>query len=217
MSTPRCPASAARHVVAGIFLVVAAVCGAGRVAAQRVYLYSEPTVCSTPFTPVSGITFHAGARWRLTWNTDPGQFGSAQYSGTPNPARSEDGTKRWSNPAAFVECWIDWYQEGFGRQAYYRWEIDFYAGAVSSCSGGGTAVAPSPEVLAASYDPYDPYSAPSSFTDCADATGDPGSGGSSGSGSGAGCSQEYVYVEVSYDDGATWQVLWEGWATVCDA
>ena len=49
-----------------------------------------------------------------------------------------------------------------------------------------------------------------------------GSGGSGGSGSGGtggvsggGCTQEYIYIEVSYDNGGTWSTWWEGMATVC--
>lgn len=43
-----------------------------------------------------------------------------------------------------------------------------------------------------------------------------GSGGSGGDeGGGTTCTTEYVMIEVSYDDGATWEVWWEGEATVC--
>ena len=42
-----------------------------------------------------------------------------------------------------------------------------------------------------------------------------GGGGGGGSGGESGCDQEYVYVEVNRGDGAGWQVIWEGWATVC--
>jgi len=41
-----------------------------------------------------------------------------------------------------------------------------------------------------------------------------GSGGGSG-GEEDNCTTEYVVVEVSYDDGVTWQTVWEGYATVC--
>jgi hypothetical protein len=33
---------------------------------------------------------------------------------------------------------------------------------------------------------------------------------------GGNCRTEYVVVEISYDNGATWSVYWEGYATVCD-
>ncbi|HEY0154158.1 MAG TPA: hypothetical protein VGB92_19245 [Longimicrobium sp.] len=65
------------------------------------------------------------------------------------------------------------------------------------------------------YDPYDPYSPTDAGDDC-ERSGD-GSGGDSGDASGGdSCRSEYVVIEVSYDDGATWQVYWEGYATVCD-
>lgn len=45
-----------------------------------------------------------------------------------------------------------------------------------------------------------------------------GSGGGSGGGDGDGtnCHVEHVVIEVSYDNGATWETWWEGDATVCE-
>jgi hypothetical protein len=57
------------------------------------------------------------------------------------------------------------------------------------------------------YDPtYDP----------AECSGGSSSGESAGGGgTPAGCTEEYVIVEISYDNGATWTTIWEGWADVC--
>ncbi|HEX8213051.1 MAG TPA: hypothetical protein VF584_22945 [Longimicrobium sp.] len=65
-------------------------------------------------------------------------------------------------------------------------------------------------------DPYDPYS-PTDDPGCPG----PDSGGSTdGGGGGEGdkpaCRTEYVLIEISYDNGVTWEVYWEGYATVCD-
>jgi hypothetical protein len=42
-----------------------------------------------------------------------------------------------------------------------------------------------------------------------------GDGSGGGGGSGLTCENDYVVIEVSYDDGATWEVWWEGNAQVC--
>jgi hypothetical protein len=176
--------------------------------AQRVYLRSDPTVCSTPFRPISGYTFHAGGQWAVTWNAPPGQFGSAVYAGYPNPVISVDAAKRWDNPIAFVSCWIDWYLEGRGEAAYYRWHLDAYGGEVTNCtSGSGPMTAP--EYFDASYDPYDSHD-PYGTSNCGS-----GGGGGEGGGGGGGCVVQYFVVEISYDGGNTWHTLWEGWGTVC--
>jgi hypothetical protein len=41
-------------------------------------------------------------------------------------------------------------------------------------------------------------------------------GGGGGLGGGGECHEEYVVIEVSYDDGITWSTLWEGNALVCE-
>lgn len=192
-----------RALVGALFGVVALVGGP----AEAQFLHSDPTVCSTPFKPVSGITFHAGSQWALTWHAPPGQFGSAVFAGYPNPVISVGGNKRWDNPIAFVSCWIDWYLEGLREVAYYRWHLESYGGEVTNCtSGSGPNMAP--EYFDGVYDPYDPYD-PYGTSNCG------GSGGGNGGG-GGGCVAEYFVVEISYDGGNTWHTLWEGWGTVCD-
>lgn len=148
----------------------------------------------------------------MTWNTAPGQFGTAVFVGFPNPVLSRDGAKIWDNPTAFVTCWIDWYEENFGLQAYYRWEIEDYGGEVRNCTS------PRPNTLPAveydtEYDPYQPYD-PIGTSNCSNPLGGNGGGGGAG-GDGGGCRVEYVYVDISFDGGASWTLLWEGWATLC--
>jgi len=77
------PVPRRRVLLSAVFGVLALMCAS--VEAQ-VILYSEPTVCATPFKPISGITFHAGAQWDVTWHAPRGQFGSAVFAGYPIPA-----------------------------------------------------------------------------------------------------------------------------------
>jgi len=47
----------------------------------------------------------------------------------------------------------------------------------------------------------------------------PGGGGGGGGGgddpSGSSCTSEFIVIEVSYDNGATWSTWWQGYANVC--
>jgi hypothetical protein len=48
-----------------------------------------------------------------------------------------------------------------------------------------------------------------------DGGGGGGGGGGSQTGGNTGCSNQWIIVEVDYNDGNGWQVVYEGWATVC--
>ena len=171
--------------------------------AQRVYVYSEPTVCTTFFKPIEGVTHHAGGEFEVSWHINFPQFGPVDYYGRPNPVISTDRTKKWTEPTANVTCYIDWFRllPTPAWDTYFRWHINDYGGTVSSCNSS-TQVAEDPDG-----GPYDPFSSSGESSDCS------GTGGSGPAGST--CHDEYVYVEISNDGGATWYVLWEGWATVC--
>jgi hypothetical protein len=151
------------------------------VSAQRIFLYSEPTVCTPFFQPISGLTFHAGGAFDIDWFIPSPAYGPVTYTGQPNPAVSEDGTKKWANPTANVTCFIDWFQlfPTPRMDTYFRWHINFYGGTVSNLdcgtgstggsNGGGT------ELIQSSFDAdYDPYDSGSVLPDCGS---DPGSGG----------------------------------------
>jgi hypothetical protein len=176
--------------------------------AQRVFAYSEPTTCTSFFKPVGGLTFHAGETFNVAWYINFPQFGPVDYYGQPDPVISTDGTKRWTTPTANVTCFLDWYYTYPGSpqmDTYYRWHINFYGGTVSNCSGS-TQLQDDPG------GPYDPYS---EWGDtCSDDPTLSGSGGEGGGG-GADCHEEWVVIEISYDDGGTWETWWEGYATVC--
>jgi hypothetical protein len=58
---------------------------------------------------------------------------------------------------------------------------------------------------------YDPYAESGN-----DATECPSGSGSGGGGAeGGGCRMEWLIVEISYDAGASWHTLWEGYGWVC--
>jgi hypothetical protein len=118
---------------------------------------------------------------------------------TPN-LTSTDGKARWMAASIFVHCWVE-------RNPYFvrrHYDIVDYGGytVLTTANCGKDAYR-----LVDDQDPYDPYDGP----DCAGS----GSGGG-GQGAGGACHQEYVVVEISYDNGATWSVYWEGYATVCE-
>lgn len=191
-----------------------------RVVAQQTYLYSEPTSCPASMRPISGVTYHAGHGWAITWTTVPGQWASATYYG-PSSATSTDGKATWLNPSLLAECWIDWYAlpPTPARDAYFRWHIVRYFGTVrevkAGCNDDTRLVDDFGNDVQGPYDPtYDP--ALESGTDCEDESSEGGSGGGGGGGGDLTCRQEYVYVEISNDGGLTWEVYWEGYATVCE-
>jgi hypothetical protein len=78
---------------------------------------------------------------------------------------------------------------------------------------GGTALLDEPagdysgDGPGATYDPYSQFER----SDGCESEGSSGGGG----GNTATCWDEYIYVEESYDAGATWEIIWEGWAQVC--
>lgn len=147
----------------------------GAVSAQQVYLYSEPTVCSTPFTPRSGVTFHAGGQFPITWYLPVAAMGPIDYAGVPDPVKSTDRTKRWSGPSANVTCFIDWFQLAPTpqRTAQYRWHINYYGGAVTNCKVVEDHT--DARIYSADYDPYSP--GPSDGWDLDDGCSGGGGGG----------------------------------------
>jgi hypothetical protein len=75
-------------------------------------------------------------------------------------------------------------------------------------SGGGDAGSCNSQII------YDPSTPPDQT--CPGGGGGGGTGGGGGSGPGGStCTSEYIYIEISYDGGATWSVWWEGYASVC--
>jgi len=68
--------------------------------------------------------------------------------------------------------------------------------------------------------PMDEIRAPGQLVMANSCGGGGGGGGDTGGGSGGGggnCTEHWGVIEVSYDGGATWETLWEGWYTECEA
>ncbi|HSU17789.1 hypothetical protein [Longimicrobium sp.] len=121
---------------------------------------------------------------------------------------STDGKAKWTNAQVQVQCWI--YNDG--RIIAYHFDPYRYSGTVTECASGGgspggtgfTDVGMDP-----GYDPYGTFDSGGGSCD--------GSAGTSGdSGGGVVCHTEYIYIEISYDGGITWQTWWEGEAKVCE-
>lgn len=189
---------------------------AGGVSGQLIRGHTEHTTCPTPLRPTSGLTFHGGYRWAITYHTFPYQFGFAQYSALPDPAISDDGRATWTNPGAYAECTNTWYFNPNGSVAYvdFRWHVISYRGEVrennEGCGGdGGGTTDP---IYLTSYDPY--------AADQPDDLSVQGCGGGGDEGGTGGerltCWWEWVDVEISYDGGKTWYPYWSGWGQVCE-
>jgi hypothetical protein len=185
---------------------------------QGVYIGSEPTVCPSPFRPISGLTFHEGEAWRVTWTTGPFQVGRAFYQGTPDPVLSQDGTSLWWNPSLLAECLNHWYQQPDGSHyVIFNWHVVSYQGRVVSENCGGEGGGGDPIYLGS----YDPYAAAGPEDELVIPLDCSGGGGGGGDGSGGGeedltCHWEWIVIEASTDGGATWFEWWSGWATVCE-
>lgn len=199
-----------------ILAIVAAIVTPARdLQSQVIRGRTEHTVCPTPFRPISGLTFHGGYVWAVTYHTFPYQMGFAQYSAFPDPATSDDGRATWYSPGASVECTNTWYLNPNGSVAYvdFRWHIISYRGNIqentgSGCGGGGTETDP---IYMTSYDPYAPDQEAVTVQDCGG-----GGGGGSGGGGGLTCWWEWMEIEISYNGGKTWETYWSGWGRVCN-
>lgn len=217
-----------------LLVILASQCFVSPAEAQATFLYREPTVCPTPFTPISGLTFHATHAWRIVWTTQPGQFGIATYTG-PVFVTSEDGTAVWTNPALTASCWIEWYDYVTRREAIFRWHVEAYFGEVTencdgahtdldpysteydpyafetdsgSCSGGGTG--------SGSGDPGDGLTDPTDPTDPVFVSPKPGEPGSEVCGGSTDLYYDYMCIEEWSEETQGWVELWCGVVAVCE-
>lgn len=159
----------------------------------------------TPVYPFGGYLFVTP--WTLEAKFQGLTEGYYHASPDPNP---KDIFKRvrWYGARIYVTCKQYvlrdlWGRERFGANIYDAIEGK-EEGTIRPCSSGS-------ELL--TYDPYNP-------DDCSDETPtypEPGGGGgSSGGGGDSSCHTEYIVIEISYDDGATWETYWAGYAQVCE-
>lgn len=180
----------------------------------------RPTTCptwttegflGTPVYEFGGYLFVTA--WTLEEKFQGKTEGYYHASPDPNP---KDIFKRvrWHGARLYVKCsqwvWRDWWgRERFGANVYDSIEGE-EKGTIRPCTSESEFLASNP------YDPYDPAD------DCSDDTPtypEPGGGGedpTAGEGGGGDCRQEYIVIEISYDNGKTWHVYWEGNATVCE-
>lgn len=172
---------------------------------------------------------HAGFEWTAEWTRYriPNQtdYSHAEYhpasydgyaQGKGDYITSLDGDARWYEPELYVRCTAtDKFFLGHIISVTELYSVLDNRGEVVVCRGRTTLLdepvgdypggGGGPD---ATYDPYNQFEG--SSTGCESQSSSGGGGGGT-----AVCHDEYVYVEVSYDAGATWEVIWEGYAQVC--
>ena len=179
----------------------------------------RPTTCptwttegflGTPVYPFGGYLFVTA--WELEEKFQGVTEGYYQARPDRNP---KDIFKRvrWEGARIYVKCSQrvlrdPWGHERAGANIYDSIE-GREQGTIRPCQSGSEF---------ATYDPYDPFDECNSDTPTiTPGTGGGGGGGGGDSGSGgSNCHTEYVVIEISYDDGATWETYWEGNANVCE-
>jgi len=160
------------------------------------------------------LIYYEGHYWDTPWRATSAAFPLAPRTWyVPVGAStliSTDGKAKWDQPQIEVLCWI------YNALDIITYHYDPYrfSGTVSPCEsssgGGGAGGTPfSGSAMAPEYDPY------SSF-DSGGGTSCSGTSGNGDSGSGLVCHTEYIYIDISYDGGLTWEGWWEGYATVCE-
>lgn len=154
---------------------------------------------------------------------------------------SLDGSKIWRNAGIIVRCTREeWIDLGVLR-AGVEFRVTKFLGTVSdncpSGSGGGGGGDPIQMVSDTQFDPYDAPSVVASdgsdavtsvllynsyldawYAPETDPWGNPSCGSTDAGDGGDGgktCTTEWIVVEISYDEGLTWEPYWQGYAQVC--
>jgi hypothetical protein len=171
------------------------------------------TMLSSDVTIAAATYVHNGHRYPISAWLPAVQVGpnSAWYvpEGDLNPV-SLDGSVKWMGASLLVACYEVPMLGIVGLHVPYFIVLREGGREVpTSLACGG----PGPTTFA-DYDPEDPYG-----SDDPDRCGSENSGGDGGTWPGPGgstCHSEYIYIETSDDGGKTWDVWWEGYATVCE-
>ncbi|HZG44091.1 MAG TPA: hypothetical protein VEY93_14180 [Longimicrobium sp.] len=128
----------------------------------------------------------------------------AWYRAYPNPDPvSDDERAIWKSAKIYVHCWV--YRSSYFIQ-HHRDIVGRSGNVVANCDRTG----PAQPLWAQTYDPYMADAPEALIVEECDGY---GGGGGDGSGSGRGCT--WVEIEISYDGGLTWSLLWSGYA--CNA
>jgi len=167
---------------------------------------------------------NGGYTWTAEWSRyrvpDLADYSHAEYhpdsydgytSGRGDYITSRDGEARWYQPELYVRCTAtDKYFMGHIISTTERYSVLANRGEIVVCRGTtGLLDEPTGDYGGGPSAAYDPYSRFGGSNGCESQ----GSGG--GGGNTTTCWDEYIYVEISYDGGATWDTIWEGWAEVC--
>jgi hypothetical protein len=168
-----------------------------------------PTGLNTRFNDYQPVT-HQGAEFWSEWMSESRVYplpSKNWYQATPSSTLvSINNSLRWYEARIRVHCFTT--RNMYGITFHYHQIGSSGPTEIIPCTNGGTR-----SLVAESYDPYNPDYGGSG----GDCSGEGGGSGDDGNGSGDDvCVTEYVYVEVSYDEGKTWHVIWEGYANVCE-
>jgi hypothetical protein len=170
---------------------------------------------------------HAGFEWTAEWTRyripNQADYSHAEYhpasydgyaQGKGDYIKSNDGDARWYEPELYVRCTAtDKFFLGHLISVTEHYSVLDNRGEVVVCKGG-TALLDEPTGDYSGSGPdatYDPYNQFEGSDGCESEGSSSGGGGNT-----ATCWNEYIYVEISYDDGATWEIIWAGWAQVCE-
>ncbi|HET7228514.1 MAG TPA: hypothetical protein VFJ16_00795 [Longimicrobium sp.] len=114
------------------------------------------------------------------------------------------GRKIWRDAGLAVSCYEFTVLEITVRYSNVDAKLGMLVDRTIACNDSG----PNTDYASLQYDPYSESGEPPS--DCPD-----GSGSGGGDTEGGGCRIEFFVVEISYDGGASWHTLWEGYGWVC--
>lgn len=175
---------------------------------------SCPTGLNSHFNDYQPVE-HQGAGFFSVWMSESRAHPLPSrnwYVASPNTTiLSVDGAVRWYDARVRVHCFV--------TRSMYLMTFHFHPIATSGrteivpCTNGpGTAIDEQ------RYDPYDADPVVAGGCSTGGSGGHPGKPGGDPDAGGSGtdeCSIEYIYVEISFDEGKTWEVIWEGYTAVC--
>jgi len=141
----------------------------------------------------------------------PLQSGAPTADYRINPTLSDNYAQYEASGSVRVAC-FGYYSPGIGGKALWGGTVlplsVQYLTKVNLGSPPQNPPPPPPPPAGCEYQVfYDP--------DTCTSTGNPGNGTGGVGGYPNPCPVQWVVVEISYNGGATWSVLWEGWATTC--
>ena len=152
-----------------------------------------------------------------TWNPAAGTW-QGRYSTDPPTPRDVGGSVYWSGAAVDMICFqVYLYGLGWFQNQLVVWDHGetYPIPSDPSCDGDGGGdddewMDQAPTYRASGVLPTD------ASASCGGDGGGGGGGGGGDGGGGSGCTVQWGTIEISYDGGATWEVWWQGYYTLCE-